>query len=266
MNINLRDMSAEAMIGVSTEWVDPAWELRLKVEHDEVLGPIFRRVKAVHGELVSTSETKSPQQERIAELTAKMTENDIFHDRKGRGIFNGLEAAIDLADTPEEAERLIEFRDLLFPAGLAVTRQTYAEQAGMAQRVKEKLTPVLRTQLSSLVFGQRNALDEIDEWLNSALRIINHQAERARLGYKEDTGVVTRGDLRELRLAWIQTVNAMLNMLQFSELTEQEKNILVANLRHVSAAVRRRQNQRNQETPTAENREYYEEAIYPNLP
>lgn len=252
MNINLRDMSAEAMIGVSAEWVDPNWELWPRVEADDILEPIFRRVKAVHGELVSTNETRSPQQERIAQLTAKMTELDLYHDRKSRGIFNSLQAAVDLANSPGEAEALSELLETLFPVGLSVSQLTYAEQAGMAKRVKDRLSPVVRTQLGSLVFGRRNALAEVDDWLAAALQIAQYQAERARLGYVPGTGVVTKGDLRDIRLNWIQSVNAMLTVLQFSALSEEEKNMVVANLREVSAAAVRKRNSQRKSAPAKE--------------
>lgn len=139
---------------------------------------------------------------------------------------------------PRSLAMLSDIRDALFFGGLAMTQKSYREQAGAAVQSARHLTPEVRDFLSQIELFGENALSKVDAWLAAAEKIGELQAERSRLTSDEDDSV-TRGDLRDARFGWIRAMNALRNMLDFTDIDDDTRRRVLADLWDAQAQARR---------------------------
>ncbi|MFU8805248.1 MAG: hypothetical protein ACNA8W_15655 [Bradymonadaceae bacterium] len=238
--MNLRNWNAEEMTAASAVLLDPAGDFLSIMEGNDMLAGPVTVIHKAHHRLLTIQKTAGSNDQAIRALTIKMTRLDALHDRKGRGAFRALEAAEDLADTPEIAEMYAGLRELTHPKGLGITQRNYREQAGTAKRVQQLLTPEARAQLEAIKIGDKSLLVEVDGWLETALLIGRHEAERARLSAADSEDAVTAGEVRDARIYWIQAINALLTMIPFAELDDNDRRALLANLEDADKKARRR--------------------------
>jgi hypothetical protein len=229
------------MVTVSAPWVDPQRDLPTLEAQELLVGPA-RVITVAHRKLLTLQRQESVSSERVAELTAELTRLDAQHDRMARGVYNVLDAGVDLADDAQQTARFEGTRDTLFPEGLQITQATYRAQAGAAQQVKERLTEQDRDFLASQVFAGRPLVEVVDAWLDTALLMGRRVDERARLADDEsdDPNAVGRDDLRDARLEWIRATKSLLTMLEFTDLDEEQRHDLLASLREAEETARRR--------------------------
>lgn len=258
--MNLRDLSAGEMLSVSAVLLDETGQLAPLMQNHELLQGPFKVIQKSHNNLLRLHEQAGSNEKRIRELTTEMTQLDSDHDRMARGIYGVLEAFEALTNDPAEAQEIGELLTVLFPQGRSIGQRTYREQAGVAKQVQERLNMQHRLLLNQITAGSRTLLQEVEDWLNKALLISRHEAERAMLNSDDDDGV-SAGAIRQARITWIQAVQALLHMLPFAGLSERDQRLLLANIEDASkkaAQARRRAQTRTGEAnesslePTAE--------------
>ncbi len=209
------------------------------IESDAVLKVALQLVKRAHDPLETLQRQAGTIAQSLRHLTAEITRDDAFHDRKARGIHSGISARADLVGG-EEAEPYTSLLSALYPLGLSITQRTYREQAAAAARARHQLTPAARAILSEIVFGGRTLLEEVEEWLDTAERIGKMHSERTRLAGDSDDDTVSQGDLRKARMAWIRATHTFLNLLDYSDFDADTRRRLLADLRDAVARARTR--------------------------
>lgn len=259
--MNLRDLSAGEMLSVSAVLLDEAGQLAPLMQNHELLQGPFKVIRQSHEKLLRLHHQVGSNEKRVRELTAQMTGLDNDHDRMARGIYGVLESFESLANDPLEARQLGELRAVLFPQGRSIGQRSYREQAGVAKQVQERLNMQYRLLLTDITAGRRTLLEEVEEWLDKALQISRHEAERAMLNSDDDDGV-SAGEVRQARLTWIQAVNALLHMLPFAGLSERDQRLLLANIQ--DASKKATQSRQRAQTRTTEPEEGSQEPT-PNL-
>ena len=229
--MNLRDLSAEAMLVLSQELVDPDGEFRPKMEADTFLAGPCKLIVQAHAQLLPAYEKAGASAQRIRYLTRKMAELDASHDHRARAIYLVLENVIALSEGTPKEQDYRDLKETLFPKGRGIVRQSYRDQAGTAKRVQKQLTDEHRDLLREIGYGKKNLLDDVEIWLDEARRIAKKQAQRARLQNDEDDDAISAGEVQQARFFWVNAVNSLVDMVDYSGLDDRERKALLANIR-----------------------------------
>lgn len=242
--MNLIELNVEEMVTVTETILDPNGAQLSLVAGDPLLAGLVPMISKAHEELRSAQRASSQVEERARQLTQELSQLDAAHDRKARGVFNGLSALQDLTDDSDEAARYARFQTLLFPQGLWITRQNYRTQAGSAMRVQEQLTPGIRAEMDAVACGSASLLARVDEWLDAGLLIGRLEAERAHLKARARDAAdgMSLRDIQNARYFWVQIMQNLINLLALSDLDAAAQQKLLANVEDASqkAQARRR--------------------------
>lgn len=208
----LRGFTVNEMVQVTGEMLDPGSAGRAALERAPLLAPLVPLLLGAHqGTMAALPRMDDP---RAKALVAEATALDAVHDTLVRKIYDCLTSLAELAgsDSPYRA-----LRDTLVPDGIAAATQiTYVGEAGLARRVRARLTESVRQQLASIPVGARALLDIVNEWLDAGDRLGKLEAERNAV---ETEGLPSRGAINEARLRWIQVVNALRALAPLAELS-----------------------------------------------
>ncbi len=238
----LKDLNVPAMLSISDQWL--GHDLAM-LQTEEILAPVIKLVDDAHKTLRTTQQRVGTTEQRIIDLTAKLTVADANHDRQLRAIFWMLAAAAELAESPDKAEAILAARDRLIPAGLSATQRTYREQAGNAQLAREQNTAEVQQFCQQIVVMGTPLVDVVEQWLATAAQIGDMNAERNKIAGDSDDGV-SAGEVHRSRLKWIQAVNAFLTLLDFTSFDTDTRRRLLADLRNAEfQAARARQSGKN---------------------
>jgi hypothetical protein len=223
-----RDFSSQTMIGLSKEWVDPQ-RSRPTLESYPILAGGLEAVDDAHENLVVTRKRAGSVEKEIEELTDELTQLDALHDRKGSGVHKILDAGVELADDPAEAELYRAARDKLFPNGAMVSQGSYLEQAGAAAQARKQLTPDTRAFLAAITVGNATLLDHVLIWLDAGDAIGEKVNLRAQLTGDSDNAV-DAGDVYQARMQWIRATHALVALLELSNITPDDRRHILASL------------------------------------
>lgn len=228
--MGLRDLTTEAMVGVTSAWVDSARD-RARLAALPRVAPLLTDVDAAHAGLVSfqVAPKRSPQAQALIDRAAEL---DALHDRKARGIHGLLAACALLADDLERADIFTSALTELFPDGLSIVHRTYLEQAGQAELLEQRLGASTRELLEGFTVGRSTLRAETDAWIAAARQLGEVKAEKARLDAEAPVPTTT---ITAARNAWIGTVNAVLHMIELE--TEASPEVRAAILRPLEQAL-----------------------------
>lgn len=146
-----------------------------------------------------------------------------------------LEGAKSLATSEETAARIEGVQETLFPEGRGITQRTYAQQAGTAKRVRQRMTDDDRALLAEINVMGTPLTTHVDAWLELALTISEKAALRAELTSNDNDDAVTAGEVRNARNRWMQSINSLLHMLKLADVDERDQAVLLANLKETTA-------------------------------
>lgn len=178
--MGLSFLSDEQILHLTQGWLDSATDAGA-ILHGNASTAMHLPLVAELRSMLSQSPSTDP---RLLELREAVGRTDDEHDHRARGIYAGLEAAVQLFSavldeaSADEARRI---RALLFPKGLRVTMLSYEEEAGAAAARAEVYTPAVRDFLSKIVVGPGHLADAVDAWNAAGLRIGELLVERATL-------------------------------------------------------------------------------------
>lgn len=231
----LKDLNAAVMIEVSDQWLQ---QDRGLIESQPALLYPLERIEDAHNLLLTTQKRLGSVEKTVMELTQNLTAEDAYHDRKLRGMYWMLTGAAEIADDPEERERLLAARETLFPLGLSATQRTYREQAGNGKIARGQFSPDVQATCDLLQLKGLPLSGVVYNWLDSSQRIGDMNAQRNRMAKDEDDGVAA-GEQHQARLGWIKAVNALLSMLDFTDFDADTRRRLLADLRDAEAKAAR---------------------------
>lgn len=238
--MNLRDLSAEEMLTVSAPLLDPGGSLYPILIAHTLLDGSVTVIKKCHDGLLTVQQRAGTNEKKARRLTDQMTHLDARHDAMARGIMRLLEGEELLAESEEQAQVFADVRETLFPVGASIVQRSYREQAGTAKRVESRLTDDVRAVLEAIPVGSTTLLEKVQVWLSTAQEIARKEAQRAELTSDDNEDAVSAGEVRDARLKWIKAVNSMINMLDFTDINERDRRILLANLNDASSKAARR--------------------------
>ena len=234
----LKEYSTQQMFRITKSWLD---KLRPIIESSAELSGSLVIIKRAHEKLFSPAQaiSETPDPLKAIQDTAKTT--DLGHDRYARGSIYTLLAYASVSEEPQLVERYTKLSETLFPLGLETTLKTYEEEAGAVELLEKNLTPEIKQWLSELpVKGGGTLLD----W------VLAHVAYGKALGDLEDKkddlkrtqaeAPVTTIPLGEARLFWIRAVNAFLQTVAIAEISEEDRESILAPVKKAEAVIERR--------------------------
>jgi hypothetical protein len=208
----IRNLSVQAMLGISGAWLDPGRERPL-IAGIPLLAPFLDELESAHDDLSRMPAAGSDIDAELEALTRQATALDALHDRKLRGIYGVLTAFADLADGPGEAARYLDLADRLFPSGLKGAKRSYLDEADEAALTAKRLTDDIRRTLEALPVPGGTLADEMDAWLDAGKALGDVEEKRVRLSRDKEETSVSIEDLSKARGRWSRVVNTMLQIL-----------------------------------------------------
>lgn len=235
----LKRLTSEEMLHISASWVDAKGPSKAIILACADTAPSFPRIQAAHNLLTSLAQPVGTSQ-RLAAISAELSEVDARHDDIVRGVNSHLTGGATLLGTAEDAGKaLLALRDKLLPDGLESINKSYRAEAGQAKQLAERLTKELRAELAAIIVGpktdKQTLADYVDEWLALGKRLGALQDERDRL----ENGASTSA-LNDARLAWIRAVNALVANAELANLDDATMSILFGPLNAAERAAERR--------------------------
>lgn len=228
--MSLRDLSTEAMLGVSERLLNPPLD-RPQLSDKYVLYSALHLLKGAHEELININRQEGQVRTEIRELTARLTELDAEHDRCSRGIHRVLSGSLDLCDSADKAAAYQQVCETLHPTGLSVNQITYLEQAGNTLRVSRRITPEIRALLDTITVDGRTLNYWLDRWLAVGKKIGELQSQREMLGTDADPNYISPAAVLAARNRWISAIHMFEISLAATDYTDTEKASILATLR-----------------------------------
>jgi hypothetical protein len=173
----------------------------------------------------------SPDDPRLQALVQEALAVDAVHDSLVGSLHRYLSA---LSELSEDGTRFSKLSAELFPEGVSGTTQvTYEGQAGYAKRLRARLTGDLKAQLSKIPAGSKTLLELVNVWLDAGDRLAQLSQEQQRL--KAATPEPTPGSIQQVRLNWIQAMNALRNLAPLAKLSPAQDEQIFSTLNEVEA-------------------------------
>lgn len=240
MSINLQLLSAENMLSHSRQWLANK-EVRSQMEGHPLGESALVELTSAHDFLTETLVTWQSLTAMVSSLSTAIIAEDNEHDRYARALHGFLSALAESVETPEEAEKYLEARALLFPWGLSITQRTYTEEHHGVMEVDRRLTPAVRVLLDDTAIGQGNLTDIYDKWIIAGKRLGAQVRERSRL----EASMVQRGGaeliprLNDARSSWARAVRVFLSVLDVLPLPKSIRDQVLSPLvRDVDDSIR----------------------------
>ncbi|HEY4118448.1 MAG TPA: hypothetical protein VGM56_11360 [Byssovorax sp.] len=217
----LRNLSVQQMVGFTAGLLEKGKPARKALEHDKATKGLLESLEAAHAELVGTRET-GPSTALTANLKKIQTDqaaHDDVHDGLARGAFHVLTGLAEIARArggDDRTRELLDLRDSLFPQGLQVIKDTYADEASEAVRVAANLTKAQKKSLGALpTIDGRTLLDEVQGRFDAAgaLGDLEQDKRDVETQLAKKTGVVTAGDVLAAQRRWMRAVKALVSVI-----------------------------------------------------
>lgn len=210
----LRNLSAAAMVSVSSSWLDPARDRPL-IEALVLVAPLLPALGQVHGDLLTKQHLRVSLESEIASLIEAEATVDGIHDSAKRGVHTLLSALAELAKAPERTAAYLDLRDRLMPLGMMEVRRPYLEQVGDAEALPARLDTNARALLESIDTPEGPLKSHVDTWIAAAGDLGRLEKRRAEIEVQRTTGQsVSASEAHSAKLTWIRVVRAMLNLIE----------------------------------------------------
>ena len=236
--MNLRNLTDEEMLSVSAVLLEETGEIYPVIHGHELLAGPTKVIARIHQELLTVRQQVGSIAKKVRELTDEMTRLDGHHDSRARGAYRYLEAAAELADTAAQEEEYTVLIETLFPEGLAITQRSYRQQSGTAKRVRKRITGEQRAKLEGLSVDEKSLWDVVEDWLETATTIARLEARRAELQSSDNDDAVSAQELRQARLQWIRAIRTLVDMMDFTDLEEDDRRVILANIKDADRKAR----------------------------
>ena len=237
----LKDLSTPQMLAITAAWVDPHRE-RPKLESLERTTALLRDIDAVHTGLLQTRRAEKTTSKEVTQIQSRQLELDKTHDRKARGTHALLTGFAEIADDPEDAELYLNIRDQLFPDGLKFITSSYADEAGYAQLLRERLTHESKIALKALPTPGGSLFKIVMAWLAAADELGKLETKKTQLLAAERPAEGTPGGQLKARNRWIKVVHSVLAMLDLEEVDADTQRLILAPLQDALAKAERGRN------------------------
>lgn len=221
--MRVRDLTTASMVTITGALVDPERERPVFAKYPR-LWPWLADIEAAHQGLYEI-EKRAPSP-ALAAMNERASLLDAEHDRRARGIHEVITGLIDLSEDADEASRLTELRDQLFPSGRSIVNRSYLDQAGEAELLDSRLSESSRKLLGEVMVHRTLLGKHIHLWRKTALDLGQLEAERTRLAKDEKAQELTT--LGKARNAWVSAMNALLYVIEREkELTQEDRRRLL---------------------------------------
>lgn len=227
--MSLKDLTTEAMLGVSEHLLNPPADRPQLHDQIEMASSIVI-LKRAHTELLRLNKEEGLVREKVNALKDELATLNIEHDRASRGLHRALEAAADLTDDPVKSAAYKKLREQLHPTGLAVNQISYIETAGNVLRVSERITPEARELLKSISVDGKTLEPWLDRWFDAGRKVGTLQTQREMLGTDDDPNRVSPALIQEARNTWIRAIEVFRYSLQSTPYTPDQKSAILAAL------------------------------------
>lgn len=232
--MSLKQLSTGEMIALSTPWVTPG-PVRQALEALAEARPVLPHLDAAHRALLDTR--PSPESPELGGLADEAARLDACHDTQISGIYALLSGLALLTSDNSRAQALLGLRDRLFPDGLFVARRSYRDEAGLAERFRERLTPGDLALLGALPVGAGTLADAVDVWQGIGRGLGEVEARRQALLAEQRLG---DGDTIGARNQWLRAANALVAAVELAQVDAQTRLALVGELDARSSRAERR--------------------------
>jgi hypothetical protein len=209
--MSLRSLSTEKMVQISSAWVDPKRHRKTLSALPLVAG-LIAPIDAAHEGLltIQTTHATASVDAELALIQEKQGKLDVRHDRKMRGTIGVLGGLAELADTPEEAQALLDLRDRLCPDGLRGTNKSYDEEAGAAKLLPARLDEASLKLLGKIAIPGGKLSDAVKSWTGAADELGALEVKKAMLLKEQASGKGARpADVLRARNQWIRVARAL---------------------------------------------------------
>ena len=239
-----RELSSESMIHITETLLDPRPKgPRSILAGLPIVAVLIPTLEAAHADLLSRQVAGPPGDiaARITAIQTKQTALDARHDRKMRGSIRLLEALADLADTPDDARRYLELRDVLCPEGLKGIIKSYVDEAGAATLLHGRLDEGAKKQLGKIAIPGGKLLDAVNDWTASAEQLGALENDKTALLKQADAPQGRRPqDAIDARNRWIRVMAALETALAISGADEETVAKLLSPLQDAEAKAARK--------------------------
>lgn len=248
----LRNLSTEAMIALSSAWLERERPARKLLEKVPLITALVPRLEAAHAALAAyASQTNAPSlPESLEAIRDEESRIDLRHDKKARGVYLALSAYAELAESNDDAAAIVDARELLFPSGTSIVTRSYLEEAGEARLARERIVPKTRALLEALPsLEERTLADEVDAWMEAgdALGALEARRTAAEASLSESPIHTTPKAASRARTSWIRVVTAIVDNLALEEELdiELEQHVLLPLREAETRADRRAESKRS---------------------
>ena len=223
-NMSLKKLTTAQMLERSSHWLGAG---RAKLEAYEETAGALDLLERSHEALEATAKSDPNVADEMHELTLKLGQLDLLHDRRVRGIYHILTGLGEALDDETMAEHLHNLRSTLLPAGINTTLLSYNEQAEAARAASGVLTDEDRALLSRVPMpNEESLLDQVEDWLRVGEEL--GEMWQKREGAKARSGGVTPSDTVRARNRWIGAVRVLLAALDAAQLSVEERRALLS--------------------------------------
>ena len=239
--MSFRDMNTDEMLSTADALL--VSEVRATLSRDDLMKSLLTRLAAVVNILRTHNLDPGAVAVQVKSLTDILTVLDAFFDRKMRGAYYLLQAAINLSDDPADVATFEAAQEKLFPDGLKIINATYQAEGGRAQRIAALIQdPLLQSTLKRLRIDDTSSFDALQQATDAASELSTQDAERTRLLHMSDPTATTPHDLLRTRNQWISVMNLIQDSLPLSGLSPDEQTAILAPIQKISqsAAARAR--------------------------
>ena len=244
--MSLANLNSPSMIAVFEDLLNSP-EKRKIFESDPMVAPFIAPIEAANRDLIFLTRQEGECARELKEIGDELKECSERHNALCRALDAGFTFAAHLCQTPREQRPIETARAVVLPDGLSVINSAYRDQAGHALRVEDRLDAPLRDTLGRVLFDGEDLNALVDEYVAIGQRMNVLTARRAELQGEDDTTRISASDLRQARFQWIKVTTSLVNVVELSSLSENDKRRLLANLNHAQAQAQPRKTRTNSE-------------------
>ena len=224
MDIVLKHLSNQSMVGITDEWTDAGKQRPILggiVEVAGMMGPLDGVHKGVL-DVQFTGEAEGELEKELKKLSVQAGNLDVEFDNLARGIYGNLESNALLAKAPEKKEMCRNIKSIVFPKQTGIVTMTYWEESGEAKLLEGRLNEDLRKGLRSIPCLEGNLEKAVDEFIVAGKELGNVESKRVRLAKQDgNEETVTRSDSLKARHKWMRVVSSFLSVLEIADIDEK---------------------------------------------
>ncbi len=240
----LKHLSVAEMITISDTWVTQESLERNILASAPETEALLRHVDRSHRDLLKT---QTHSDTALIALGKKATKLDSRHDDLTRGVHGFLNACCYFTEDEALRNRMLEARDTLFPAGLAIVKAGYREEAGSTMLMEERITPQLRELLTDLKIPSGTLLDAVEALISTGRTLGEMEDKRAEM--QANNSLPKQADILAARNRWIRMTHALVAALELAEIDQTKKDTLLAPLEKATNVADRRYQRRPKDEP-----------------